>query len=74
MSDDLKKATVSMSQKIYERGKSNAKTRGFKNSFSAYVAWLIERDDKGAVEREQLAEGKPTSAEESPIIPPKKSA
>lgn len=63
MSDDLKKATVSMSQKIYERGKSNAKTRGFKNSFSAYVAWLIERDDKGAVERERLKDEEKSDTE-----------
>lgn len=52
-----------MSQKIYERGKSNAKTRGFKNSFSAYVAWLIERDDKGAVERERLKDEEKSDTE-----------
>lgn len=66
MADDLKKATVSMSQKIYERGKTNAKTRGFKNSFSAYVAWLIERDDQGAVAREKLKSEESNPGQESP--------
>lgn len=39
----------------------NAKKRGFKQSFSAYIAWLIERDNAGGV----LREGSPAAAETS---------
>jgi len=33
-------------------GLTNAARRGFKQSFSAYVSWLIERDAAGDVSRE----------------------
>lgn len=33
---------------------ANARTRGFTNSFSAYISWLIERDTTGHVVREEI--------------------
>lgn len=42
------------------KGTANAKRRGFSSSFSAYIAWLIERDAEGDVSREKLvAESEP---------------
>lgn len=35
-------------------GLQNAEKRGFRNSFSAYIVWLIERDHEGSVLREEL--------------------
>jgi hypothetical protein len=51
--DGTVRKTVSMPKEVFEAGESNAKRRGFKNSFSAYVAWLIERDHEGGVQREK---------------------
>jgi hypothetical protein len=36
--------------------KRNAARRGFKHSFSAYMSWLVERDDAGEVQREHVAD------------------
>lgn len=53
---DIKRTTISMPSDAFEQAKRNAKRRGFNNSFSAYVAWLIERDHDGDVKREDLHE------------------
>lgn len=46
--------TFSATPEIMAKGMLNARRRGFGSSFSAYVAWLIERDDSGKVEREEV--------------------
>lgn len=48
------RTTISMLKETFDAATANAKRRGFKNSFSAYIAWLIERDDEGRVQREDL--------------------
>lgn len=48
------KKTVSLDPRLLSNALKAAKQRGFSKSFSAYVAWLIERDGEGAVERESL--------------------
>lgn len=51
------KKTVSMSRQLRSAALRNAAKRGFGKSFSAYVAWLLERDNAGGVEREKLRKG-----------------
>lgn len=41
--------TISLTQPIYEQALKNAERRGFRHSFSAYLAWLITRDTDGDV-------------------------
>lgn len=55
------RTSVTIPDEIYKTGLENAKKRGFANSFSAYLAWLIERDTSGAVSREEI----PRNAEPS---------
>lgn len=50
----LKRTSISIPEDILEQGEKNAQTRGFRRSFSAYVAWLIEADNEGRAEREVL--------------------
>lgn len=50
----LKRTTISLPEETAEAATLNAKRRGFQNSFSAYVAWLIERDGEGGVQREEI--------------------
>jgi len=38
--------SLSIEPPTLKLGKSLARKRGFKNSFSAYVSWLIEQDRK----------------------------
>ena len=41
-----------MEDPVYEAGQQIADKRGFGQSFSAYIAWLIKRDAEGGVTRE----------------------
>lgn len=43
------RTSITLEDEIYKKGLANAKERGFKNSFSAYLAWLIERDTEEGV-------------------------
>ena len=46
--DELtKRKSISIPDDVLEIGLRNAERRGHKNSFSAYVSWLIERDELG---------------------------
>lgn len=49
--EEFVKKSVSMPPATYDEALERAKFRGY--NFSAYIAWLIERDLEGAVEREQ---------------------
>lgn len=40
---------------MYETGQQIAAKRGFGQSFSAYIAWLIQRDAEGGVTREDAS-------------------
>jgi len=53
--DKPARTTISLNAQLYEQALRLAARRGFDNSFSAYVAWLIKRDAEGAVEREYSA-------------------
>lgn len=44
--------TVSMPPRAWRAAKTKAVRRGFENSFSGYIAWLIKRDINGGVVRE----------------------
>ena len=57
MADDSVRKTISLQPEVYRIGEENARRRGFAQSFSAYVAWLIQRDTEGAVVREDIAPG-----------------
>jgi hypothetical protein len=39
-----KPVSISLETPLFNAGKRQAKKKGFKNSFSAYVSMLIERD------------------------------
>jgi len=55
----IKRTSITLEDPVYEVGLEIAAQRGFKQSFSAYVAWLIQRDAGGGVTREDLpGEGK----------------
>ena len=43
------RTTITLEDRIAEAGKDLAKLRGFQHSFSAYLAWLIDRDDSDGV-------------------------
>ena len=60
----MKRTSITLDDAIYETGQEIAAQRGFRQSFSAYVAWLIQRDCEGAVSREQapVLKKKPTPA------------
>lgn len=49
------RTTISIPEETDEKWKRNAKRRGFQNSHSAYIAWLIERDCEGGVQREEIS-------------------
>ena len=53
------RTSITLDKEVAEIGKRNAEKRGFGHSFSAYVRWLIIRDSRGAVLREDIAEAKP---------------
>lgn len=57
MPNELVRKTISLDADVYARAEENANARGFKASFSAYVAWLIQRDMQGGVTREELGTG-----------------
>lgn len=52
--EQIARKTISLAADIYQRALARARLLGFKNSFSAYIAWLIERDaESSATERER---------------------
>ena len=57
----IKRTSITLDDRIYATGLQIATKRGFKQSFSAYVAWLIQRDAEGAVTREDAPLEKPQS-------------
>jgi len=65
------RTTISLNAPLYEQAQRLAARRGFQNSFSAYVAWLINRDAEGAVDREYSATryGTELRAAEEPLPP-----
>lgn len=57
--EEIARKTISLPADVAAKAERNAAKRGFSSSFSAYVAWLIKRDEEGAVERERLGENPP---------------
>ena len=52
----IKRKSITIPDDVLAIGLRNAARRGHQNSFSAYLSWLIERDDAGAVVRETIGE------------------
>jgi hypothetical protein len=50
----IKRTSITLDDAVYEAGQEIAAQRGFRQSFSAYIAWLIQRDADGGVSREEL--------------------
>ena len=50
----MKRTSITLEDSVYDAGQEIAAQRGFRQSFSAYIAWLIQRDANGAVSREEL--------------------
>jgi len=48
----IKRTSITLEDPVYEAGQQIAAKRGFGQSFSAYIAWLIKRDAEGGVTRE----------------------
>jgi len=48
----IKRTSITLEDPVYEAGQQIADKRGFGQSFSAYIAWLIKRDAEGGVTRE----------------------
>ena len=46
------RTSITVEDTVYDAGQEIAAKRGFRQSFSAYVAWLIMRDAEGGVTRE----------------------
>ena len=68
----MKRTSITLDDAVYEAGQEIAAQRGFGQSFSAYIAWLIQRDCDGAVTREQPAPMKKKSAPASKAKKPKR--
>jgi hypothetical protein len=51
--DLIERKSITLEAETLRKGLANAKRRGFGKSFSAYIAWLIERDASGDVQREE---------------------
>ncbi|MBX7157976.1 MAG: hypothetical protein K1X66_06285 [Verrucomicrobiae bacterium] len=58
---NIVRTSITLDKEVAEIGKRNAEKRGFGHSFSAYVSWLVIRDAKGAVSREEITDA--TSAQ-----------
>ena len=66
----MKRTSITLEDASYDAGLKIAAKRGFRQSFSAYVSWLITRDAEGGVSREVLLPGGlPKAAKQSK--PPK---
>ena len=48
----MKRTSITLEDSVYDAGQKIASKRGFGTSFSAYIAWLINRDAEGGVTRE----------------------
>lgn len=64
------RTSITLDKEVAEIGKRNAEKRGFGHSFSAYVSWLIIRDSRGAVLREDIAETRNAPLYSEIIEPP----
>jgi hypothetical protein len=53
----IKRTSITLEDPVYEAGQQIAAKRGFGQSFSAYIAWLIQRDAEGGVTREDVIHG-----------------
>ena len=49
------RTSISLNAQLYAQGLALANHRGFGNSFSAYVAWLITQDAAGEVTGQRAA-------------------
>jgi hypothetical protein len=49
----MKRTSITLVDSVYEVGQKIASKRGFSQSFSGYVAWLVSRDAEGSVTREE---------------------
>ena len=49
----MKRTSITLEDPVYMAGQQIASKRGFAQSFSAYIAWLIQRDAEGGVTREE---------------------
>lgn len=58
----MKRTSITLDDPLYDAGLQLAAKRGFRQSFSAYVSWLIGRDAEGGVSREVLPQANPTKA------------
>ncbi|XHR30904.1 MAG: hypothetical protein ACFUZC_10130 [Chthoniobacteraceae bacterium] len=68
----MKRTSITLENSIYDVGQQNASQRGFSQSFSGYVAWLLQRDAEGGVVREgtpSLRETKTRGRKPSVTIP-----
>lgn|GEM_PF-2211677 len=52
----IRRTSITLSEETYRTGQTIAARRGFGQSFSAYLAWLIQRDAEGGVTREDAHE------------------
>ena len=48
------RTTITMPDAVFKRGLYLARQRGFSQSFSAYLAWLVERDAAGEVQQKVI--------------------
>ena len=51
-SSPIRRTSITLDDPVYEAGLKIASKRGFGQSFSAYIGWLIRRDTEGGVTRE----------------------
>jgi len=65
----IKRTSITLEDPVYETGQQIASKRGFGQSFSAYIAWLIQRDADGGVTREDAS--LPVRAKAAPKAAPK---
>lgn len=64
------RTSITLDKEVAEIGKRNAEKRGFGHSFSAYMSWLIIRDSRGAVLREDIAESQNAPSYSEIVEPP----
>jgi hypothetical protein len=48
----MKRTSITLNSDVMSVGKTKAANRGFENSFSAYVAWLIKKDICGKIKED----------------------
>jgi len=68
----IKRTSITLEDPVYEAGQQIAANRGFGQSFSAYIAWLIKRDAEGGVTREDATFRAPAKTTAKSVKPAKK--